>query len=183
MTIKLIKYGSPILQRKVKPVALPYNSLATLVKAMEKIMYTNDGCGLAAPQVNKDMQLFIIDSTLIHNRQKNEGIKKRGLDYPGIKEVFINPVITEYGSEKSKITEGCLSIPEIEVQITRSLMIQIEYYDAFFKLQKKTYHGTTARIIQHEYDHLQGKLILDYLSPVRKKLLANKLQRLLNGTD
>jgi peptide deformylase len=147
---------------------------------MWETMYASSGVGLAAPQINKDIRLFVMDSSQIFENMEDDEIGKYP-DEPGIKKVFINATIKELKGEEWAYNEGCLSIPKIREDVYRPEEITIEYYDENFVLHTDTFKGITARIIQHEYDHIEGKLFIDYLKPLRKKLLQGKLSDISKG--
>ncbi|HET9823715.1 MAG TPA: peptide deformylase, partial [Chitinophagaceae bacterium] len=136
--------------------------------------------GLAAPQVNKDVRVFIVDSRQIFENLKPEE-KKDYPDDPGIRQVFINAHIEEIDGEKWAYNEGCLSIPKIREDIIRNETVTLRYQDENFDKHTKTFEGITARIILHEHDHLEGKLFIDYLPPLKRKLMKGKLDDISKG--
>jgi peptide deformylase len=150
---------------------------------MWETMYASSGVGLAAPQVNKDVRLFVMDSEQIFaTRQKDDNDDHNEYpDAPGIKQTFINPVIVELHGEEWLYNEGCLSIPKIREDIYREQEVTIEYYDEKFDHFIKTYNGLTARIILHEYDHIEGKLFIDHISLLKRKLMRRKLDDISKG--
>ena len=147
---------------------------------MWETLYASNGVGLAAPQVNKDIRLFLVDSTQIFTHQE-EDEKGKYPDEPGRKQVFINAKIKEVKGEPWSYNEGCLSIPKIREDVIRPETITLEYVDENFVPYTETFNGITARIIQHEYDHIEGKLFIDYIKPFRKKLLQGKLADISKG--
>jgi peptide deformylase len=172
MVLPIIAYGDPVLRKTTVEIKKDYAGLEKLIEDMYETMEKAKGVGLAAPQVGKAIRLFIIDSTRMHDEEQKG---------KGIREVFINPaMLKEYGEEWA-YEEGCLSIPGIREDITRKDSIQIEYYDLEFKHHKKIFTGLTARVIQHEYDHIMGKLFIDYLKPLKKSLLKGKLDKISKG--
>ena len=143
-------------------------------------MYEISGVGLAAPQINKSIRLFVIDSTQIFTNLEDDEEGKYP-DAPGLKEVFINAKIIRLNGEPWPYTEGCLSIPKIREEIFRNEQVELEYDDQHFEHQIKTFNGLTARVILHEYDHIEGKLFIDYLKPLKRKLLKGKLDDISRG--
>jgi peptide deformylase len=149
-----------------------YPGLDELIANMFETMYTSEGVGLAAPQVNQGIRLFIIDAApYAEEHSELEGFKK----------VFINPRIVEYSGEEVAFNEGCLSIPQIREDVMRPPRIRIKYQDRDFNSYEEEYEGIPARIIQHEYDHLEARLFVDRISPLRKILLKKKLADIMNG--
>jgi peptide deformylase len=142
-------------------------------------MYESNGVGLAAPQINKNIRLFVMDSAQIFaNREEEDEVYP---DAPGIKKVFINAEVLETGGNDWVYNEGCLSIPKIREDITRAETVTLSYMDENFKSYTETFNGMTARIILHEYDHIDGKLFIDYLKPLRRKILQGKLNDISKG--
>ena len=147
---------------------------------MWETMYSSNGVGLAAPQVNKDIRLFVVDShQIFQNMEPDE--RDEYPDDPGVKEVFINAHIAEINGEKWAYNEGCLSIPKIREDILRNESVTLRYQDENFQFHSKTFRGITARIILHEHDHLEGKLFIDYLPPLKRKLMKGKLDDISKG--
>ncbi len=180
MLLPIVAYGAQIL-RKVSPVIIPdYPELAKLIEDMWETLYASNGVGLAAPQINKDIRLFIVDSEQIfENLEEDE--KDKYPDGPGIKKVFINAKIINLEGEEWTYNEGCLSIPKIREDVNRPEKVTLEYNDEEFLSHTETFIGLSARIILHEYDHTDGKLFIDYLKPLRKKLLRGKLNDISKG--
>jgi peptide deformylase len=180
MILPIVAYGAPILRKVAADITPDYPQLDKLLEDMWETMYASNGVGLAAPQVNRSIRLFVIDSAQIFANQDEED---SGLyaDEPGIKRVFINAHIKQLEGEEWPYNEGCLSIPKIREDVKRPEEVVIEYVDENFKPQTETFVGLTARIIQHEYDHLEGKLFIDYLKPLRRKMLQGKLNDISKG--
>ncbi len=157
-----------------------YPGLKTLIDDMWETMYASNGVGLAAPQINKDIRLFVMDSLQIFENLDDE---EQGVypDAPGIKKVFINAHIVSLEGEAWVYNEGCLSIPKIREDVLRSESVTLKYMDEDFKEHTDTFNGISARVILHEYDHIDGKLFIDYLKPLRKKLLQGKLNDISKG--
>ncbi len=180
MILPIVAYGAQVLRTKGKLIKPDYPNLDKLIEDMWETMYESSGVGLAAPQINKSIRLFIIDSTQIFNNLEDDE-KGKYPDGPGIKEIFINAQIVTLNGEPWPYTEGCLSIPKIREEISRNEEVTIEYDNQQFQHQIKTFNGLTARVILHEYDHIEGKLFIDYLKPLKRKLLKGKLDDISKG--
>jgi len=180
MILPIIAYGAPILRKKAVDITPDYPQLDKLIADMWETMYASSGVGLAAPQINRDIRLFIVDSTSIFEHLDDD---ERGKypDEPGIKKVFINARILGFNEEHWTYNEGCLSIPKIREDIIRPTTVTIQYQDEQFQTHTDTFNGVTGRVIQHEYDHIEGKLFIDYMKPLRKKLLLRKLNDISKG--
>ena len=182
MILPIVAYGHPILRKVAGEIDEQYTDLKKLIEDMWETMYASNGVGLAAPQVNKDIRLFVMDSAQIFNNMEEEERKQHEYpDDPGIKETFINAHIIEELGDDWSYNEGCLSIPKIREDIYRAEEVTIEYQDENFQKHKKTFTGITARIILHEYDHIDGKLFIDHISPLKRKLLKRKLDDISKG--
>ncbi len=164
MTLPIVAYGAPILRAVSQEITPEYPDLQKLIADMWETMYASNGVGLAAPQVNRGIRLFVIDSAQIFENQDEED-KGKFPDEPGVKEVFINAKIRALNGEEWSYNEGCLSIPKIREDISRNEEVTLEYQDENFEKHTETFNGITARIILHEYDHIEGKLFIDYLKP------------------
>jgi len=180
MILPIVAYGSPILRVVCKDIDQNYPDLQKLIDDMWETMYASNGVGIAAPQVNRDIRLFLIDSTQVFAGQDEED-KGKYPDEPGTKQVFINAHVKELDGEEWTYNEGCLSIPKIREDITREELITLEYLDENFQPHTKTFSGITGRIIQHEYDHIDGKLFIDHMKPLKRKLLKGKLDDISKG--
>jgi peptide deformylase len=183
MILPIVAYGSPVLRKVCKDITHDYPNLDKLLVDMWETMYSSNGVGLAAPQVNHDIRLFIIDSEQVFRNMEADDEKEK-IDYPdkpGIKGAFINAHIVELDGTPWAYNEGCLSIPKIREDITRHEEVTLQYVDEGFKPHTKTFNGITARIILHEYDHIEGKLFIDYLKPLKRKLLKRKLDDITKG--
>lgn len=172
MIYPIVAYGDPVLKKKAENITKDYEGLADLIDNMWETMYSANGIGLAAPQIGKSIRLFIVDATAFEEDEP---------ELADFKKVFINAQILEEDGEKWAFNEGCLSIPKIREDISRHEEIVIEYYDENFKKHKDTFSGMAARIIQHEYDHIDGILFVDHLSPLRRRLLSGKLSDITKG--
>lgn len=180
MTLPITAYGSPILREIAKNITPQYDGLAKLIADMWETMYNSNGVGLAAPQINRNIRLFVMDSEQIFAGLEADQ-KGKYPDEPGIKQVFINAHIKSLHGKEWSYNEGCLSIPKIREDVSRPEEVTIEYQDEQFNTHTSTYNGVTARIIQHEYDHIEGKLFIDYLRPLKRKLLKGKLDDITKG--
>lgn len=180
MVLPIVAYGHPVLRKIAQDIDASYPQLDKLIADMWETMYASNGVGLAAPQVNKDIRLFIVDSQQIFNNLEPDE-KEKFPDEPGIKQVFINAHIVEINGEKWSYNEGCLSIPKIREDISRNEEVTLRFVDENFKPHLETYRGITARIVLHEYDHIEGKLFIDYLTPLKRKLMKGKLDDISKG--
>lgn len=172
----------PILRKKCNDIDADYPELSKLIEDMWETLYNSSGVGLAAPQVNRDIRLFIVDTKqMFDNAEDDDDEINSYPDKPGIKKVFINAEIIDSGGKEWAYNEGCLSIPKVREDVTRPESIEIEYYDEDFNLHTETFNGISARVIQHEYDHIEGKLFIDYMKPLRRKMLQRKLNDISKG--
>ncbi len=180
MILPIVAYGDPILKKEAVEIDENYEGLQSLIDNMWETMYNAHGVGLAAPQIGKSIRLFIVDASPFAEDQEEEpDPKAAGLD--GFKKVFINPIIEEEHGENWGFQEGCLSIPAIREEVYRKEKIVISYFDENFDFHEDTYEGYAARVIQHEYDHVDGILFTDHLSPLKKRLLGKKLNNISKG--
>ena len=180
MTLPIVAFGNPVLRKIAEDITPDYPDLKKFIENMWETMYSSKGVGLAAPQVNKAIRVFVMDSKQIFENQDDED-KGKYTDEPGIRKVFINPKIVELSGNEWAYNEGCLSIPKIREDVYRPEAVLLEYLDSTFTPQKELFTGLTSRIIQHEYDHLEGKLFIDYLKPLRKKMLQGKINDISKG--
>jgi len=180
MILPIVAYGAQVLRTRGAEVKPDYPGFEKLIEDMWETMYESSGVGLAAPQINKSIRLFVIDSTQIFTNLEDDEQDKYP-DAPGLKEVFINAKIIKLNGEPWPYTEGCLSIPKIREEILRNEEVELEYDDQQFQHHKRTFNGLTARVILHEYDHIEGKLFIDYLKPLKRKLLKGKLDDISRG--
>jgi peptide deformylase len=181
MILPILAYGHPVLRKLAKDITPDYPQLNKLIEDMWETMYASNGVGLAAPQVNKEIRLFIIDSEQIfRNREDDEEINEYP-DAPGIKQVFINARLEELDGEEWPYNEGCLSIPKIREDIYRQESVTLQFMDENFNTVTKNFAGLSARIILHEYDHIEGKLFIDHISPLKRKLMKGKLNDISKG--
>jgi peptide deformylase len=170
MIYPIVAYGDPVLRKVGATVEKDYPQLKELIENMFETMYESHGVGLAAPQIGKAINLFIIDSSRFEDEK-----------YPNVKKVFINAEILEETGDKWDFEEGCLSIPHIRENVKRHETLRIRYQDENFETHEETYDGIVARVIQHEYDHVKGIMFVDRLSELKKRLLKNKLINISKG--
>jgi peptide deformylase len=180
MILPIVAYGSSILRKVCKDISQDHPELEKLIADMWETMYNSNGVGLAAPQINKDLRLFVMDSTQIFENLEDD---EQGLypDGPGYKGVFMNAYVTKIDGKEWSYNEGCLSIPKIREDVMRGENVTINYLDENFKPLTKTFNGITARVILHEYDHIEGKLFIDYIKPLKRTLLKGKLMDISKG--
>jgi peptide deformylase len=180
MILPIVAYGHPVLRQVAKDLTPDYPQLDKLIADMWETMYGSNGVGLAAPQVNRSVRLFVIDSTQIFESMDDDE-KMDYPDGPGVKEVFINARIESLNGKEWSYNEGCLSIPKIREDIVRNEEVVMHYQDEQFNEHKKKFNGITARVILHEYDHIEGKLFIDKISLLKRKLIKGKLDDISKG--
>jgi peptide deformylase len=180
LILPIIAYGHPVLRKVATDIKPDYANLGKLIEDMWETMYASNGVGLAAPQINRDIRLFVADTEQMY-KSMNEEEKAVYPGDEGIKAVFINAHIIELDGDEWAYNEGCLSIPKIREDIYRSESVTLEYCNENFELQTKTFTGLSARVILHEYDHIEGKLFIDYISPLKRKLMKSKLNDITKG--
>jgi peptide deformylase len=172
MILPIYLYGEAALRKPTGEIDKSYPELKTLIDNMFETLTNAEGCGLAAPQVGKSIRLFVVDGTEL------------GEDYPdcvNFKQVFINPEIVEQSDETSTYSEGCLSLPGISENVVRPKTIKVRYQDADFNWHEETFTDFRARIVQHEYDHLEAHVFTDRISPIRKTFVRGKLTNIAKG--
>ncbi len=180
MILPIVAYGHPVLRKVATDITSEYPQLDKFIEDMWETMYASSGVGLAAPQVNKDIRFFLVDTVQMYNNMEDE----EKAEYPGdtgLKAVFINAHIAELEGDEWPYNEGCLSIPKIREDIYRQEKVTLNYCDEQFVQQTKTFTGITARVILHEYDHIEGKLFIDHLAPLKRKLMKGKLNDISKG--
>lgn len=180
MILPIVAYGSPILRRVAVDITPDYPNLTQLIADMWETMYASNGVGLAAPQANRSIRVFTVDTIQMFNNMDEEE-KDEYPDAPGVKAVFINAHIVELEGEDWAYNEGCLSIPKIREDIYRQESVTLSYYDEHFQKHTKTFTGLTARVILHEYDHIEGRLFIDHVSPLKRKLMKGRLNDISKG--
>lgn len=180
MILPIVAYGQPVLRSVAKDIDADYPHLQQLIVDMWETMYHSNGVGLAAPQINHSVRLFVMDSVQIFANMEDED-RGHYPDEPGVKQVFINAHIEALEGEEWCYNEGCLSIPKIREDVYRTEQVILTYQDENFIRHTRRFNGLSARIILHEYDHLEGKLFIDYLKPLKRKLLKGKLDDISRG--
>jgi peptide deformylase len=180
MILPIVAYGHPVLREVAKPITPEYPQLDKLIEDMWETMYGSNGVGLAAPQINRAIRLFVIDSTQIFENMDDDE-KEDYPDGPGVKQVFINARIVSLNGKEWLYNEGCLSIPKVREDISRNEEVVLEYQDEEFNTYTRTFNGITARVILHEYDHIEGKLFIDRISLLKRKLIKGKLEDISRG--
>jgi len=172
MIYPIFVYGQPVLRKVASNITPDYKGLDALIEDMYQTMYKAEGIGLAAPQIGLPIRLFVVDgSPLAEDHPELENFKK----------VFINAKIIERNDTLELESEGCLSLPKLNEEVSRPTAIRIQYQDENFNSYDEKYEGFAARVLQHEYDHIEGKLFIDYLSPLRRRLLKSKLTSITKG--
>ncbi len=172
MIYPIYVYGSPVLRKETEVVESDSHEIKQLVDDMFETMYAANGVGLAAPQIGKSLRLFVIDASVYEEDDPS---------LAGFKKTFINPDIYERSDETVVLEEGCLSLPKLYENVRRPEAIRIRYTDENGAAHDEAYSGMAARVIQHEYDHVEGKLFADHLPPLRKTLLSSKLNGFAKG--
>ncbi len=172
MVLPIYAYGQPVLKKVAKEIDKDYPNLEKLIADMWETMYNAQGVGLAAPQIGKGIRLFLVDSVQT---------MEEGKEADGIKEVFINAQKVEETGKEWAYEEGCLSIPDIRGDVKRPEVLTIRYFDENFVEHTKTFNGINARVVQHEYDHIDGLLFTEKLKPIRKRLIKRKLENIKKG--
>lgn len=173
MILPIYAYGNPILKRVAKDVAKEDEGLDDLIANMWETMYNAEGVGLAAPQIGKSSRIFVVDTKQTYQEEEDKA--------KGIKEVFINAQKIVEEGEYWPYEEGCLSIPHIRGEVERQKKLKLKYLNADFEEQVMTFEGINARVIQHEYDHLEGVLFLEKLKPLKKRMIKRKLDIIKKG--
>ncbi len=174
MILPIVAYGDPVLRKETEEIDANYPDLKQLIADMFETMYHSKGVGLAAPQIGLPIRLFIVDAAGF-----NEDGEAPELE--GFKRVFINPIIIEEKGKEWKFEEGCLSIPGIREEVSRKPELTIEYYNEKFELVEEKLDGLGARVVQHEYDHIEGILFIDKINPLRKQLIKSRLNAIVKG--
>lgn len=179
MILPIVAYGDPVLKKKAALIEKSYPNLKDLIDNMWETMYAANGVGLAAPQIGESIRLFVVDGSPFSGDNNLDSVEKRELK--DFKKVFINPQIISFSGPQEAFNEGCLSIPHVREDVMRQTTIEIEYYDEKFKYITEEISGIAARIVQHEYDHIEGILFTDRLGSLKKKLLKTKLMQISRG--
>lgn len=174
MVLPVYVYGMSVLRKVAPEIPEDYQGLDQFIEDLFETMKASDGIGLAAPQVGKSLRVFVVDTSPIAE-DKGEP------ELADFRKVFINPYILEEWGDDWGFEEGCLSLPNLREEVVRPSKVRIEYFDENWVLKEEVYDGIRARVIQHEYDHLEGKLFVDKISPLRRKLLAPRLKAISKG--
>ena len=180
MILPIVAYGAPVLRKICIDIDPEFPGLTAFIADMWETMYHSSGVGLAAPQINRDIRIFVVDSLQIFENMDEE----EKLEFPtdkGVKMAFINAEIIATEGKEWAYNEGCLSIPKIREDILRQESVTLEYVDEHFQPQVRTFNGITARVILHEYDHIDGKLFIDHIKPLKRTLLKRKLDDISKG--
>lgn len=172
MILPIVAYGAPVLRKKAAAIDKDYKGLDALIENMYETMYHAQGVGLAAPQVGKPVRIFVIDA---------DPFSEDEAQLEGFKKVFINPEMIEEEGEEWAFSEGCLSIPEVREDVSRKPKIKLRYQDENFETHEEEFDGLAARVIQHEYDHLEGVLFTDLIPAIRKTMIKGKLNQIAKG--
>lgn len=180
MILPIVAYGNPVLKRVADEITSDYPDLSELIENMWETMYAAHGVGLAAPQIGLSIRLFVIDASLFVDEEEMDQEEIDTLK--GLKKVFINPIIEEEQGELWSFNEGCLSIPDVREDVSRKEEIVVSYVDENFTPQQLKLKGLAARVVQHEYDHIQGVLFTDHLSPLKKRLIKKRLTSISKGS-
>lgn len=179
MILPIVAYGDPVLRKQCKDISKTYPNLDALLENMYETMYGANGVGLAAPQIGLPIRVFLVDASPFADKDQMDA--QEFTQVKGFKKTFINPTILEEKGEEFAFNEGCLSIPDVREDVYRKPDITIEYYDENFTKHTQNYTGIIARIIQHEYDHIQGILFTDKLSSLKKRILKGRLTSISKG--
>jgi peptide deformylase len=175
MILPVFAFGQPHLREQCKPIDTQYPDLSELIKNMWETMYDSNGVGLAAPQIGKNIRLFVADT------QQIDDDTKRRTTAPGYKKVFINPEILEETGTEWSYQEGCLSIPNIHGDVMRKPILRIRYQNEAFETVEETFDGMNARVIQHEFDHIEGVLFIDKINPLKRRMIQRRLDAIKIG--
>ncbi|MCX6296477.1 MAG: peptide deformylase [Bacteroidetes bacterium] len=186
MILPIIAYGDPVLRKVGVEVTKDYPGLEKLIEDMFETMRSSSGVGIAAHQIGKAVRIFLVDTTPFVNGERNEDDEdeftaEEREQLGNLSQAFINPKIVSEEGEEWAFNEGCLSIPKIREDVLRKPKIRIQYYDLDFNFYDEIYEGIAARVIQHEFDHLEGKLFTDKISPLRRRLLKGRLADISKG--
>jgi len=172
MILPIYTYGNAVLRKHTEPITANYPELNTLISNMYETMYHAEGVGLAAPQIGLSIRLLVIDLA---------PFKEDDPELGAFKVVMINPIILERSEEAVSGEEGCLSIPGVHEMVMRAVKIKIKYQDADFTEHIEEFEGYKSRVVQHEYDHIEGHLFTDRVTPIRRQLLKSRLTNIVKG--
>ncbi len=180
MVLPIVAYGHPVLRKVCNDITAEYPELKKLIADMWESMYHTNGVGLAAPQINRPIRMFVVDTVQIVENFDDEDKKEYPNEKP-IKKVFINAHKVDESGEPWAYNEGCLSIPKVREDVMRQPKVKMRYMDENFQEHEEEFDGITARVIQHEYDHIEGKLFIDYLPMLKRRLIKKKLDDISAG--
>ncbi len=181
MILPIVAYGDPVLRKECEEIDENHPGLSELIENMFETMYEANGVGLAAPQIGEALRLFVIDASSFAEPDEDGEVEEMAKGLEGFKKVFINPIIEEETGDKWPFREGCLSIPEVREDVYRHKQILVTYFDENFNFHEETFEGYAARVIQHEYDHIEGVLFTDYLSAFKRRLIKRRLNDISKG--
>ena len=180
MILPIMAYGLPVLRKECEEID-ENSDISSLVNDMFETMYASSGVGLAGPQIGKSERIFIVDASPFAEPEEGEKMTDNRKILKDFKKVFINPIIEEETGDMWPFSEGCLSIPGIREDVERRSIVKISYYDENWNFYEESFTGIAARIIQHEYDHIEGVLFTDHLKPLKRRLLKRKLDDISKG--
>jgi peptide deformylase len=180
MILPIMAYGLPVLRKECEEIE-ENTDVKHLVANMFETMYGSFGVGLAGPQVGKSLRIFVIDASPFAEAEEGEEVNEKLKELKGFKKVFINPVIEQEAGDEWSFSEGCLSIPGVREDVERKSTINISYFDENWNFHEESFNGVAARIIQHEYDHIEGVLFTDHLKPLKRRLLKRRLEDISKG--
>ena len=179
MILPIVAYGAPVLKKEADEITKDYPKLDQLIENMWETMYASNGVGLAAPQIGLSIRLFVIDAAPF---SEDEELEKEEIEVlKTFKKVFINPEIIEEEGPLWEFNEGCFSIPDVREDVSRNERVKIQYFDELFQAHELVLTGLAARVVQHEYDHIEGVLFTDHLTPLKRRLLKNRLNSISKG--
>ncbi len=181
MILPIVAYGDPVLRKECDEIDEDHEGLSELIENMFETMYEANGVGLAAPQIGKALRLFVVDASSFAEPDEDGEVEEMAKGLENFKKVFINPIIEEETGDKWGFREGCLSIPEVREDVYRHRKILVTYFDENFNFHEETFDGYAARVIQHEYDHIEGVLFTDYLSAFKRRLIKRRLSDISKG--
>lgn len=180
MILPIVAYGAPVLKKEAAEISKDYPNLDQLIENMWETMYASNGVGLAAPQIGLSIRLFVVDTAPFSGDDELDELE--AIKLKSFKKVFINPELIEEDGPIWEFNEGCLSIPDVREDVSRHDRIMIHYFDEQFEEQRLMITGLSARVVQHEYDHIEGVLFTDHLTPLKRRLLKNRLNSISKGT-
>lgn len=181
MILPIVAYGDPVLKKMAEEIDEDYEGLDQLIADMFETMYAAHGVGLAAPQIGRSIRLFVVDASPFAEPDEDGEEDPRAEGVENFKKVFINPIIEEEEGKEWAFSEGCLSIPKIREDVQRKPKIRVTYFDENWEFHEEEFDGYAARVVQHEYDHIEGVLFTDHISPLKKRLLQKKLANISKG--